>query len=826
MKEIKFAALVLVIYSILQAVIAKSQPLYQDENSPGQNQEAAISGDLSEPVDLYQIVDSPALRHLLSAGTIAANKAVTNAMDALFYSLLDRTWPISRTRFAVLNTGIERKLTALSNNTYLVVDRMMIGPSLSRPVLPPTPLGVGSTLSSGAYFYEFYIVSDAERVAFSNAKTKNLFSVENWFGILPLLTRILPPSFDANELYNPLRVFKTPLKVPLTKNDLAEMPENSMRSYAVKGSIGFPIEHKWILDRLPEIASKTALTPGVPINFYADAMARVTVQKQPNSKYRVSLSHINTEGQSIGLEIGKTFYAFGLAAGKFSWKGIPIPIFPLKSSIDQTLFQEFSQIRDIDLTNDLPDKILSEALTGNFINLDQVCLHCNQTETSKIGNGSVSNSTNSGFFFDTEKEFRTETADHIVHSPKVALNYREMRSDRKSSGWDIMNGATTEATAFSWSTPFKQDTSPPLIWGKFSLNFPYIDEFRFSEIIATLRKLEFLTSSTEKKHGMTDNRELENLERIKLAPPLDVFSKIYPGPKVVGNLEINIDLFASDEVIKDIAKMDALQIKKTIDNAVDESDEQITIALCKESFKTMFIGSNGVDICGVPKSNLEGISELNHEILFSSSPDNQKRAALKLVNTIGVVGFMKLVVQTQSQSKYSFIFHSKCAPNSKTTDHLKERCENEATDQFKRGTLEADQFNWWSTNRKEALEIEVKQIPLELQNIDIKRPDQRSSNSIFEVIFNEPVRNRVYIFIRIESLAKLEIVRSLIFEGIYQVDLGIFETNRIKIPKSFFSDANFDAMSKSFEGTRFSINASIDGRNWSVIKKIDIPYPN
>ena len=43
MKEIKFAALVLVIYSILQAVIAKSQPLYQDENSPGQNQEAAIN---------------------------------------------------------------------------------------------------------------------------------------------------------------------------------------------------------------------------------------------------------------------------------------------------------------------------------------------------------------------------------------------------------------------------------------------------------------------------------------------------------------------------------------------------------------------------------------------------------------------------------------------------------------------------------------------------------------------------------------------------------------------------------------------------------------
>jgi hypothetical protein len=826
MKNRKARTLVLVIFSILQSVTAKAQPLHQDDSLPGQNQESVVSGDLSEPVDLYQIVDSPALRHLLSAGTIAANKAVTNAMDALFYSLLDRTWPISRTRFAVLNTGIERKLTALSNNTYLVVDRMMIGPSLARPILPPTPLGIGSTLSSGAYFYEFYIVSDPERVAFSNAKTKNLFSVANWFGILPLLTRILPPSFDANELYNPLRVFKTPLKVPLTKNDLAEMPENSMRSYAIKGSIGFPIEHKWILDRLPEIASKTALTPGVPVNFYADAMARVTVQKQPNSKYRVSLSHINTEGQSIGLEIGKTFYAFGLAAGKFSWKGLPIPIFPLKSSIDQTLFQEFSQIRDIDLTNDLPDKIISEALTGNFINLDQVCQQCNQTATSKIGEGRVSKSTNSGFFFDTDKEFRTETADHIVHSPKVTLNYREMRSDRKSSGWDIMNGATTESTAFSWSTPLKQDTSPPLIWGKFSLNFPYIDEFRFSEIVGTLRKLEFLTSNTEKTLLSIENRELENLERIKLAPPLETFSKIYPGPKIVGNLEVNIDLFASDEVIRDIAKMDPVQIKKTVESAVSESDKQITIALCKESIKTMFMGSNGIDICSIPTKNLEDISELSHEILFSSSPDHQKDAAIMLVHTIGVIGFMKLAMQTQNQSKYSFIFHAKCVPHSKTTDHLKERCENEATAQFKKGELEADQFNWWSTNKKDTLEIEVKKIPLELQDVDIKRPNQRSLNNIFEVIFNEPVRNRVYIFIRIESLAKLEIVRSLIFEGIYEVDLGILETNRIKIPKSFFSDANFDAMSRSFEGTRFSINASTDGRNWSVIKKIDIPYPN
>jgi hypothetical protein len=212
--------------------------------------------------------------------------------------------------------------------------------------------------------------------------------------------------------------------------------------------------------------------------------------------------------------------------------------------------------------------------------------------------------------------------------------------------------------------------------------------------------------------------------------------------------------------------------------------------------------------------------------LFSSSPDHQKDAAIKLVNTIGVVGFMKLVIQTQSQSKYSLIFHAKCAPHSKATDHLKERCENQANAQFKRGELEADQFNWWSTNKKDTLEIEVKKIPLELQDVDIKRPNQRSLNNIFEVIFNQPVRNRVYIFIRIESLAKLEIVRSLIFEGIYEVDLGIFETTRIKIPKSFFSDANFDAMTRSFEGTRFSINASTDGRNWSVIKKIDIPYPN
>jgi hypothetical protein len=826
MKHWQLVSLILSVHFHFHPLFAKAQAR-QLEDQPKQSPEVSDNSEPNEPVDLYQIVDSPALRHLLSAGTTAANQAVTNAMDALFYSLLDRTWPISKTKFSVLNTGIERKLTMLSNNTYLVIDRMMVGPSLSRPILPPTPLGISTTLSSGAYFYEFYIVSDAERVAYSNARNRNLFSIANWFGILPLLSRILPPSFDANELYNPLRIIETPLKIPLTKSDLLAMPENTMRSYAIKGSIGFPIEHKWILDRLPEISSQTALVPGVPINFYGNAEARVTVQKQSENDYRISLSHINTEGNSIGLEIGKTFYAFGLAAGKFSWRGLPIPIFPLKVSKDHTLFQEFSEIRDIHLDDNLPEKIISEALTGNFINLDKHCLDCNQTATSKSGIGKSSSSANSGFFFDTTKDYRTESADHIVNSPKLSLNYREFRSDNKSSSWDIMNGATTESTSFSWSTPTIEKTTPPLIWGKFSLSFPYIDEHRFSEILETLNRLEFLGTqlrSTEKSAGKLENRELENLARIRSAPPLDGFSRIYPGPQIVGKLEIDIDLFASDEVIKNLAKTEVSELSKIIERTAKNDSDSLTTALCRESIRTIFIGANGLDICHISKDRMEHIDQLSHEILFGDSPDIQKTAAINFVKTIGVVGFMQLVIQTQSQTKYSFIFHSRCTPNSRSTENLKETCNEEATYQTRKGTLASDRYNWWNTIKNDSLEIGVRQIPLEVQDIYVNRPEQRSLDRIFEIIFSEPVSEKLFIFIRIETLGKLEIARSLVFEGIYEVDLGFLDRTRVNIPSSFFADADFNVLTKNLEGTRFSINASRDGKNWSAIKKIEIPY--
>ncbi len=794
---------------------------------PQDNPSVEISGaqdNLGEP-ELYELMDSPAIRNLVSASTFAANRAVDNAMDALFYALLDKTWPVSKTRFSVLETGIERKLTKLPTKAYLVIDRVMIGPTLTRDLLLPSPLGLSTKLAAGVYFYEFYLASDAERLTASKLSDSSQFSPSNWFGLLPLLSKILPPSFDPNELYNPLRTFSVPLKIPLSSQDLQEMPSNSIRSYAIKGTIGFPLSHKWLLERLPVVADTTGLRAGTPVDFYANAEARVSVQKRSENEYRISLSNIKTEGLSLGFEIGKTFYAFGVAMGKFSWKGLPVPIAPLKLSSVHQLFHEHTEIRDINLSYSIPEDILARALTGNFLDLDRHCHTCVPTVTSREGSNVISSRGASSFFFDTNRDSIHEFGNHTMQSKDIDVAYRESRFERKSLNWNIMNGAIRNEAIFSWSTPTRRQNPAPLLWGKFSLIFPQIDEQSLLEIKTLLNSFSFLAKT--KNFGSISQqvraqfREKQSLEAMKSGPPLEPFRRIFAGPKVIGDLELTFDIYAEESGLKSLAELPTEEIVRILNLGRDSKTDQSLNTLCHQSILGKLLPADGLDICRPSENSFQDLSELQSQILKAGTLDEKKQAASTFIAQIGVLGFIELINITQPASEFSIYVKSVCRPRSTRPNLLSDFCKGDSDGVLqKNGKMDSEKFAWWlAKDTPDPFTVSSNEGSLRV--LTLEKPPKIFVDTFIEVLLSESISTPLFLFLRIESKGKLDVTRTLIFEDILQLNTDMIERNRVLIPRSMFSDSDTGIADMKLEDLRITVNVSRDRKTWSTVKVLE-----
>ncbi len=151
------------------------------------------------------ILRNPAIANTLNLGTNLLNRSTETLMEVLFYSILDQKMSSRLTRDLKFETELRRDLISLPNGSYVVVDKflmvlLMIAYSL--PYLCNCSPGIDGRVG----LQHIYVRNDAMRAI--NQKTLPWYRslLNNWFGILPLLTGILPPSFNPNELYDPINV--------------------------------------------------------------------------------------------------------------------------------------------------------------------------------------------------------------------------------------------------------------------------------------------------------------------------------------------------------------------------------------------------------------------------------------------------------------------------------------------------------------------------------------------------------------------------------------------------------------------------------------------
>ena len=324
------------------------------------------------PIELF--FQNPALQASLAGGIDELNRSVENLMDSMFYAIMDNKADLYINDFAWFNAGLTRKLFSTPSGAYVVIDRFNFGPRYSRALWHmqdvPITLGIDGTIEAE----QIYLRTDGMRVAQEREMSTIRRLANNWFGLVPALTAVLPPSFNQNHLYDPITELMTPFSFPLNVDSFHTMPIGSIRSYALSGGVRLTPDVGGLVDRSSLDILKTigGLQEGVPYSVFMTGEHRINVLRRDEDTAWVGVNNIKRAGQGLSAFLGQRFFLLhgsimAQALGKtLQWAGVPAPILPINIQIEKALARLFDQVYEFDLRQPAAQEAYRAAVTGDF----------------------------------------------------------------------------------------------------------------------------------------------------------------------------------------------------------------------------------------------------------------------------------------------------------------------------------------------------------------------------------------------------------------------------------------------------------------------------
>jgi hypothetical protein len=323
---------------------------------------------------IEELLSNPALAGGIESGSEALNKSVESLMDSLFYSLLDNEKNIYVTNDSWVGLGLDRHVYSTPSGAYVVTDRFRLGPNyfkeLWRAHNVPVMLGIDGRVD----VLQIYIRTDGQRLAEQEDLSPLRRMVNNWFGLLPLAARVLPPSFNQNELYDPVKQLGTPFSFPFDADGFYDMPVGSLKSYLVSGGVRLPVDFGGAIDAPSRdlINESLGFSHALPYTVFRRGEYRINVLRQSDNIAWVGVKKTDKTGHSINPFVGSQFNVLrGALAGKlFDWKwvwaGVPIAVIPLDVNYEQAGAKVFDQVYEFQLLNQAARDAYTKAVQGDF----------------------------------------------------------------------------------------------------------------------------------------------------------------------------------------------------------------------------------------------------------------------------------------------------------------------------------------------------------------------------------------------------------------------------------------------------------------------------
>ncbi len=318
----------------------------------------------SIPVD--RIFKDSAWASGLNSSAETLNRSLDSLMEALFYGLLDNQLVYDVTEASQFTAKLKRDVHTTADGSYVVVDRFSLGPQFLSPLttIAGAPLNLGG--DGNINILNIYLRTDGMRLSEERELGFWRRAANNWFGLLPVLTNILPPSFNPNELYDPIRQLETPFKFPFTLDALGDMPIGSIRSYSFSGGINltWDVAEVYREEISHLLDASDDLTVTLPYTIFRTGEHRINVLKKTKDLVWVGVSDIQRQGHGLSTSLGKMAKVFAQVTPY--WSGMPAVLFPI--DVEGTLadVKKFDLLYSFDLREEEARIAYLRAVRGDF----------------------------------------------------------------------------------------------------------------------------------------------------------------------------------------------------------------------------------------------------------------------------------------------------------------------------------------------------------------------------------------------------------------------------------------------------------------------------
>ncbi len=404
----------------------------------------------SQYEQVHQLIKNRALASGLSSGIKSLNRTVETLMESLFYNIMDQEFPIFFTNSAVFNPAFQRDVHETSLGSFIVVDKFQLGPEFEHTLskVGTTPIKLGG--DGKVVVTNIYHRSDPVRSFEKSQQPMLRYLASNWFGLLPVLSAILPPSFNATELYDPISYLLTPFLIPETPNQALKMPIGNIRSFGLTGGITVAGD---IFEPLVEPMRKhykiDSLDISLPYAVFKTGTHTVSIMRKSNYVFWVLVSDARDFGHRTNSLLGTSFRIFEKLIPL--WKGIKVPITPIDVLFYQAQLAKLDQLYTFDFRYGPAREAYRKALKGDFskaYSLHQSYRRHKQKNGVRFEFSRLTEGTQTGS--QTERSFFVQQASHgsLLTKSEIEIVDQYKKSHiitashtSENLNWDVLVGA-------------------------------------------------------------------------------------------------------------------------------------------------------------------------------------------------------------------------------------------------------------------------------------------------------------------------------------------------------------------------------------------------
>ncbi|SME89017.1 hypothetical protein [Pseudobacteriovorax antillogorgiicola] len=545
----------------------------------------------SQYESVQRVVKNPTLASGLTSGAKSINQTVDTLMETIFYSIMDQTFDIEFTADLDLETNFSRDVNETSVGTYIVTDQFRIGPKYQKEInrIGNIPINLGS--DGYLFVRNIYHRTDAIR-AFERRNLplwRTLFN--HWFGILPILANILPPSFNQEELYDPLTYLQTPLMIPSNSEQASKIPIGSIRQYGISGGINLSFDplRKSLLRLQDEINSEN-LNVDVPFTVFKTGNHTISVLRKSQYIYWVLVTDGRTQGVKVESILATSFKFFTKLIPQ--WSGVKAPFSPIDVLLSKAKLSSIEQLYTFDFRYPVARKAYEKATRGDLAPAFRAHSRGVKQKSDFTGVSFEFNKvtfahqegtqTERNFFVQQLKHANQITSSEIeIHDPSGETNILEAEQVWENLDWDVLVGAENikmnnrvemkvkKASSYSKKNPrylFDPYMKSPInIFSSLNITDRFTDAREFQKVINLMRyylalPLREVPTIPVYSHQRQLQYKLDNT----LMNPMDDIRNIKVSPTYLGKMSLNAHISFPSQYLKHMSQKKPFQIRRAM----------------------------------------------------------------------------------------------------------------------------------------------------------------------------------------------------------------------------------------------------------------------